>query len=323
MRTVQFDNAARAIEKADHILLMTDERSDGDTFGSSLAFRMYVESIGKKATHYATSPILDIHRFLPGMERVTRDRSVFQDDTIDLVIVFDSSREGFIREHLSLMSRDVPFIVFDHHASNALFADINVVDPDAFSTCSLVLEYFKYHSIPVTKEMAKCLMTGMMTDTGMFANRETDSRTFQDAATMLGSGGSIKEVVRNINQQVPVHQLKLWGVVLSRLASSHEGRRAKTWICQSDLKGLGASEEDISELLDYLGSAMDVDLVMFLKERPDGTVKVSMRSSNVNALEIAKLYGGGGHPRACGFTLPGKIVEREGAVWIVEKENRE
>ena len=208
-----FEAAKRVIDGASHILLLTDERSDGDTFGSSLAFAEYLKGAGKHVTHVAGSPVPDMLLFLPDIESVTEECSVIDDASIDLVIAFDSSRESHVRGLMAKLNQSVPLLVFDHHASNRHFGEVNVVRPTLSSTCEVVYEYFLHHEVFVSRSMAKCLMTGLMTDTRMLTNPVTNPGVVATAGELLTKGGSIKVVVDNVLQQMRVEQLKLWGFI--------------------------------------------------------------------------------------------------------------
>ncbi|PIR47720.1 hypothetical protein COV06_01855 [Candidatus Uhrbacteria bacterium CG10_big_fil_rev_8_21_14_0_10_50_16] len=313
-----FERAKRLIDPADHVLLLTDERSDGDTFGSSLAFAEYLRGQNKRVTHVAGSAIPISLRFLPGIEQATEDRSVIQNPTIDLVIVFDSSRESYVKDILSLLHRSVSLILFDHHASNSLFGEVNVVHSDVSSTCEVVFEYLRHHNIPLSRDMAKCLMTGILTDTGMFSNPVTNSDAIDRASALLIQGGNIKTVIDNIVRQMGVEQLQLWGILLSRLVYHREFDTAILWVKQEDYDLTGTGSEIIGELHDYLQATLHVKVIFFLKELSDGMVKVSMRSINNDVSRIAKQFtGGGGHPGACGFSVKGVIKIVDDCVCVV------
>ena len=306
-----FEGAKRCVDAAQHVLLLTDERSDGDTFGSSLAFSEYLKSEGKQVTHVAGSPVHDALRFLPGIEDVTEDKHMMEQESVDLVIVFDSSRESHVRSFLNRMPKRVPLVVIDHHDSNTLFGDVNVVHPVLSSTCEVVQEYFTHHNIPLTRTMAKCLMTGIMTDTGVLTNPVTNAQAMDRAGTLLNQGGSIAAVVQNIMKNMSVDQLRLWGKMLDRLTYHPALNIATLWVMQSDYAETGTGPEIVGELHDYLQQNMNVQAVFFLKELPNGATKVSMRSRQADMSRIAKFFGGGGHPGACGFTVQGRVKEKK------------
>ena len=319
MKQMTYDAVQEAIERAQHILLVTDERSDGDTFGSSLAFRAHLEGKGAQVSHYASSPILESLQFLPGIHGVARDHALLEDPSVDLVIVFDSSREEFVKKRLAFHARRTPLIVFDHHASNAHFGDLNLVDPEASSTCEIVYDYLRHHRADVTPDIAKCLIAGMMTDTGMLTNDATSVVALAKASQLLMAGGSMKDVVKHVMRSVPIEVLRLWGRVLERLVHVPEHSTVVAYVTQEDLDATGTDEKAISELSDYFGSTLDANLVVVLKDLPSRPgVKVSMRAHGVDSTKISKRFpGGGGHPGASGFTVQGKLEVKDGIPQIV------
>ncbi|NQV12304.1 DHH family phosphoesterase [Candidatus Uhrbacteria bacterium] len=318
MKSLQFQAVRELVDTAQHILLVTDERSDGDTFGSSLAFSEYLQGLGKKVTHYAGSEIMDMLKFLPGIDAVTREQDVLKDASVDLVVVFDSSREAFVNNILKFHIRRTPLIVFDHHASNSGFGDISIVDPDLSSTCELVYEYMTDQKVSITRDMAKCLITGIMTDTGVLTNAVTQSGSVERASELLLAGGSIKDVVSKIVKSYPVKRLQLWGRIFERAVKIPSLSLAVVYVTRADLESTQTGHEDYFEVMDYLGATLDVAVVMFLKELPNkGGVKVSMRSHSVDVSKLAKQFpGGGGHPGSCGFTVKGSIVKKGNKVFV-------
>jgi bifunctional oligoribonuclease and PAP phosphatase NrnA len=305
----------KAVDESKNILLLTDQRSDGDTFGSSLAFGIYLRRIGKNVSHFATSPVLPIHSFLPGIENVSRDEEILQNQDIGLIIVFDSSREDAVRPLVGHI--DAPLIVVDHHASNSRFGDINLIDIEASSTCEIVERYFRHQRIFIDPDMAKCLITGVMTDTGVLTNGTTKSDSFDAANRLMIDGGSVKRVVENVQKNASVEQLNLWGRVFERIVHAPRYGVAVTWVTNKDLEETSTTDEDISELSDYFSATLNVDAILFLKTRKEG-IKVSMRSHGIDLLQLAQSFGGGGHPNSCGFTVHRARVVSRGGQPVVE-----
>lgn len=314
-----FDELAQATRDARHVLLLTDLRSDGDTFGSSLAFAEYARSLGKRVTHFATTPPLSGLSFLPGIEMCTSDAAALDDASIDLAVVFDSSREDVVRP---LVRHGVPLIVVDHHASNTRFGELNVVDTTATSTCEVVHAYLRHVGAVVTSEMAKCLVTGIVTDTGAFAHLGSGSvreqmRAFEAAERLLLQGGNVRRVVQEVLRATSVPRLQLWGRIFSRLRYIPHLNMAVTAVLLSDFETPGVSHEDVSEVSDYLGTTLNADVTLFLKEQ-EGGVKVSARSHETDLLPFVQAFGGGGHAHACGFFLPGARLAERGGQLVVE-----
>ncbi|HJN84922.1 MAG TPA: DHH family phosphoesterase [Patescibacteria group bacterium] len=318
MKSLQFQAVRELVDVAQHILLLTDERSDGDTFGSSLGFSEYLQGLGKKVSHHAGSEVMEMLKFLPGIENATRDTDVLKDSTVDLVIVFDSSRESYVNRKLEFHLRRTPLIVFDHHASNSGFGDVSIVDPSLSSTCELVYEYLMDSKIKITRDMAKCLITGIMTDTRVLSNAVTQSGSVERASELLMAGGSIKDVVTKIVKSYPVSRLQLWGRIFERTVKIPDLSLAVVYVTRADLDSTSTGHEDYFEVMDYLAATLDVEVVMFLKELPNKEgVKVSMRSHTIDVSQIAKQFpGGGGHPGSCGFTVKGRIEKKGNKVLI-------
>lgn len=317
--TPYFRELERAVCAADHLLLLTDQRPDGDTFGSSLAFAEYARRAGKSVTHFATTPPLPSFAFLPGIEACTSDANTLKETPFDLAIVFDSSRTEII---LSLVPSGVPLAVVDHHASNTRFGDFNIVDMMATSTCEVVYAYLRHVGAVVTPEMAKCLVTGIVTDTGAFVHLGSGSvreqmRAFEAAERLLLQGGSVQRVVQEVLRATSVPRLQLWGRIFSRLRYIPHLNMAVTAVLLSDFETLGVSHENISEVSDYLGATLNVDVTLFLKEQ-EGGIKVSARSHETDILPFVQAFGGGGHAHACGFFLPGARLAERGGQLVVE-----
>lgn len=317
--TPYFRELERAVCAADHLLLLTDQRPDGDTFGSSLAFAEYARRLKKRVTHFATTPPLSGFAFLYGIETCTSDAAALDDASFDLAVVFDSSREDVIRP---LVRYGVPLVVVDHHASNTRFGELNVVDTTATSTCEVVYAYLRHVGAVVSPEMAKCLVTGIVTDTGAFAHLGSGSvreqmRAFEAVERLLLQGGSVQRVVQEILRATSVPRLQLWGRIFSRLRYIPHLHMAVTAVLLADFETLGVSHEDVSEVSDYLGTTLNVDVTLFLKEQEDG-IKVSARSHETNLLPFVQAFGGGGHAHACGFFLPGARLAERGGQLVVE-----
>ncbi|OGL70893.1 hypothetical protein A3B32_03390 [Candidatus Uhrbacteria bacterium RIFCSPLOWO2_01_FULL_53_9] len=310
-----YEALERAISEAQHVLLLTDQRPDGDTFGSSLAFAEFLRGCGKRVTHFATTPPLPEFAFLPGIETCTSDAAVLDDPSIDLVMSFDSSREEVI---LPLVKGSAPLAVVDHHASNTCFGDINVVDASATSTCEVVYNALVHWGAVCTPDMAKCLVTGLVTDTRAFSNSVANLRAFAMGTELLLKGGKMTPAIGQVIQATSVAKLRLWGCVFSRLRFIPHLGLAVTAVLQSDFNDAsGASEDDIAEISDYLGASLDVRVILLIKERHDG-IKVSVRSHGVDLLPLVKAFGGGGHPNAGGFFLPGARLAQRGGQLVVE-----
>ncbi|MEK7108275.1 MAG: DHH family phosphoesterase [Patescibacteria group bacterium] len=309
-----FNVAQKEVDRATHVAVLTDYRADGDTFGSSLAFAEHLRSLGKRVTHVAGTHIPSTLKFLPGIDGVTEDAAALHDHTIDLAMIFDSSRQAHAEGLLAHHPKRLPLIVFDHHASAAPFGDVNVVDTTISSTCELVYEYLRHHLVTITRTMAECLMTGLLTDTNLLSNPRTSADVVGKAADLLLAGGSVKNVVRHVVAHAPVHQLQLWGRIFERVTTVPEFDVAIAWVAGRDYQETGTDDEAVADLNDFLASNMHVGTIVFMKEQTDGTIRVSLRSTGRSVLHVAQHFGGGGHHGACAFSLQGDLSRGQASV---------
>ena len=310
MHPFYFEQARDLLARAQHILVLTDTRIDGDTIGSSLAFADLCRRRGLRVTHVAQDLVPAGLAFLPGFEWITTEKQVLADHTIDLVAVFDCSRKEVVEAFLGPLRERVPLLVFDHHASNTGFGDFNILHLDASSTCEVVYDFFVFMQEGLTPDVAKCLLSGMVTDTGVFSNPLAHAAAFEKAARLMYLGGSVKRVVDEVQLRTGVNRLRLWGLVFSRIVHHRTLGIATTYVLHDDLARTETTEEDFAELADYLGNALDVSVVFLLKELPGREqIKVSYRSRGHDLLPLAQAFGGGGHKTAGGFTVAGQMTE--------------
>jgi len=196
----------------------------------------------------------------------------------------------------------------DHHASNDNFGTINMVDSQSASTTMILYKFLKYAGYEITPQSATALLTGIYNDTGSFMHQNTTPDTLKIASDLMNYGGRIVDVSRNLFKTTPVSTLKLWGKVLDNLKINKDGV-AMSVITKSDFDECGAEIDELSGAVDFINCVPETKFTVLLHEDEKGNVKGSFRTRNeeVDLEEIASKFGGGGHKKAAGFTLPGKL----------------
>ncbi len=243
--------------------------------------------------------------------------------SFDLIFTLDTSN----LEYTGLMSGpqaelfyETPIINIDHHITNEQYGKINLVDINATSTAELVLgliEHLEQTEPLMDADIATCLLSGVVVDTGSFQNANTTPKAFAVAARLLAAGARQQEIVRHLFKMHELSTLKLWGRTLSKLQHDPELRIAWTTVSKADFVETNASEEELDGLMDQLiTSASDADIVFLIRETKDGDVKVSLRSlKNIDITPIVLPFSGGGHQRAAGFKIMQSSLEKsEGLV---------
>lgn len=312
------------IANAQNILLISHERPDGDSFGAALAIAAYLDREGRKYTHFAPTPAAPYFQFLPRAERLVCDYGTLSLQDFDVVITLDCGSITQTNIHDDLIClRDEDngkcLINFDHHASNDSFGTHNLVDTGASSTSEIVYRFFELHGIPVDRDMATCLLTGLITDTGNFTNGATTKESLRIAAQLMRSGAKIETITRHVIQNKNVDALQIWGNVLSRLEIHRDLGIATTVILKTDFEGRDVSEDAVDGITNFLNNLSSVRAIMVLREQEGGIIKGSLRTTrdDVDVNELARHFGGGGHKKAAGFKVKGTLKEVAGK-WYIE-----
>ncbi len=308
--------------RAGHVLLLTDERLDGDTLGSTLGWYAVLIEMGKEVTVYSPKEIPEQFAFLPNVKVIRTDDLVFADKTVDLMIICDCSDGLYIKNKLPLMPRKVPLVMFDHHATNPRYGTYNVIEPGAASTADVVWRFIKRHDLPMNKQAAQSLLTGVCTDTSLFTTSNTTTAAFEAAVELTKLGAKLNTVIENTMMNKSVSVLQIWGRLFSRLHFNTEFDALCTVLLQSDLAEFGNPEVDTSSISNFLNaSLLDAEAILILRESEDGSVKGSMRSRGRDVAAVAAKYGGGGHKLAAGFRVAeARLMEADGVWKIVKTE---
>lgn len=321
----QYKQIFGAINAASHVMLVMHQKPDGDTAGSALAMAHYLDAIEKPHTAFCVDELSPTLRFLPGREKLTTDTSHWHPDhaKFDLVIVFDSGdlKYAGIADHVDQLTHDFTIINIDHHDTNPEYGDHNLVVTTASSTCEIVHDLLKSVNA-LNKDIANCLMTGLVTDTGGFTNLATTAASIDAAGQLLLKGANMRHITGRTLQNRSFTTLKLWGRALERLVVSPAGI-VTTVITQKDLTECHADEsavEGVANFLNSLDEQTDAKAILVLAERPDGTVKGSFRTTHplIDVSKLATLLGGGGHTKAAGFSIKGSLIE-EGGRWKIQR----
>jgi phosphoesterase RecJ-like protein len=190
----------------------------------------------------------------------------------------------------------------DHHEDNPLYAEVNLVNPRASASAEIVADLYKELEMPLEKEAAEAIYTGIRTDTGNFRFRNISPRAHELVAELLRAGVIPAEVHERINRRGSPEQLRIVGVSLAN--AERYGEVLISTVENSDYARTGATELESKEAIDQLRTISGIDVVAHLREVPEGT-KGSLRSERFDVGEIARLFGGGGHRLAAGYTRRG------------------
>lgn len=316
--------AYELIKQSQHILLLTDERIDGDTIGSTLGMYHVLREMEKHVEVFSPNENEPSLEFIPGTEVIQRNPILFEENSIDLVMVFDCSDGVYFKEHLPKLKRRIPIIVFDHHSTNPKYGTYNFIEPDAASTADVVWRFIKSLNLPMNKNAAQAILTGITTDTHAFSTSNTTAACLEAAHELAGYGANVQEVVRETMMNKTMQTLKLWGLAFERLHHNKRFNAVATAFTQKDVKDLGVEEGETKALSNFLNAMVEgTDVILVLRETDDGGVKGSFRSQVRDVAEQAGIFGGGGHKRAAGFKIADAHLEKRNNEWLIVKKNGE
>lgn len=314
----QWDDAVRALKDATEVAIACHVNPDGDAVGSLLAASLGLQKLGKKTyASWGTKPLqpLASFGFLTGIDSIVQPDEVPETDTF---LALDCGAGDRLGDLEPLARKSSTLINVDHHPGNDDFGTINVVVPTASSTAELVTGLLQDAGVELDRDIATCLYTGIVTDTGRFSYSNSTPETLRLAADLLAYGVSAPEIALEVFESAPFGYLKLVGHVLERAELVEDARFVHSWLTQEDLKETGVAPDETDRLVDAIRGTRAVDVAALFKQQPDGKWRVSLRSKGPGIADFARAHGGGGHELAAGFTA----ADREAAVAALTEELR-
>jgi phosphoesterase RecJ-like protein len=276
-------------------------RPDGDGIGSALACGQILRVMGKEAEVVMHDGVPRIYQNLPFADRVLQRDVIPANDAV-ILLECDSIRRTM------LVGLENSFLInIDHHVSGRNFGHINWIDSSVMATAELVFRLARLACVPVDRDIATCLYTALMTDTGSFMFEGTNEHTFTVARELVLAGADPALCARQIYFGHSTAKMRLLGAALSNL--HREGPLAWIWVTQEQMTRFGAREEDCEGLVNYALSMSDVQVAIFFRELPDSRYRISLRSKGeVNVSTVAEHFGGGGHKCASGCSIDGPLT---------------
>jgi phosphoesterase RecJ-like protein len=297
------EKVADAIAGADNIALACHVGPDGDALGSMLGLAIAASNAGKNVVASFGSPfsVPPSLSFLPlGLLVPPQDFP----DSPELMVVLDSGSTERLGELGSNASAAGTLVVIDHHVTNEGFGDLSMVDPTAAATGELVYETLRTLEWEITPDIALCLHTALVTDTGRFSYSNTTPQTLRVAADLVEAGAEPNVIGRHVYEEEPFGYLKAVAIAMDRAVLDGELGVVYTWIGDRDLAPLDLDWGETENMIDLLRLTVEADTAVLAKVHNDGRVRVSMRSrGETDVGGLAATMGGGGHRLAAGFTL--------------------
>ena len=299
------------LEKAQTVAVAGHVRPDGDCVGSCLATYNYIKTYYPKIqVDLYLEPIPNIFKFLQRADEIISDMSA--DKVYDLFIAQDCGDLGRLGNAAKYFETAEMTVCIDHHISNQSFAQENYIFPEASSASELVFELIPRERL--NKEIAECIYTGIINDTGVFQYSCTSPKTMETAGVLMSYGIDFPRIVDETFFTKTYNQNRIMGLALLKSRLHLDGKCISSVITLEEMKEYEVLPKHLDGIVSQLRVTKDVETAIFLYETEPGAFKASLRSANyVDVAEIAVKYGGGGHKRAAGFSAVGdadKLTEK-------------
>lgn len=294
--------------------MTTHINPDGDGLGSEAALAAFLSDIGKDVFIYNNSPVPSNYKFLDSENRMTvYDPEIHNENlvTADYIFILDISDWNRLKQ-VGEAIRDLRItkICIDHHPAHDRFGNINLIDVDASSTGEIVYDLIRFCGGNINQRIAEALYTSILTDTGSFRFSNTNVRAHSICGELVEHGVSPHKVYQKVYEHQPASKVKLLGYVLYNLRLEQNGRVAWIKVSKEILDRIGTKPHDTEGFADYPRVIDGVEVSIMFIEMDKGRIKVSLRSKgNYVINQIAKKFGGGGHPYAAGVLIEGRPDE--------------
>jgi phosphoesterase RecJ-like protein len=296
------NGAFQELHSAQRVLVISHIRPDGDAVGSLLGLGLSLQALNKEVQFVLSDGIPVIFRHLPGSDQVRKQAN----GNFDKIVVVDCS--DLKRTGDALTNQPVPDINLDHHPTNTEFAKYNLVDVKAVATAEILAEYLPKFGFPVSSQVANALLFGMITDTLGFRTFNMTPKALELAAKLMEAGGNLPGLYQRGLLNKTFEAARYWGAGLSNL--EREGQIIWASLTLEDRRKVKYPGRDDADLINFLSTIEDTDIVIMFVEQGNGIVKVSWRSQPAyDVSQVAVHYDGGGHSAAAGASIKGDLKD--------------
>ncbi len=297
------------ISEAENIVIFSHVSPDGDTLGSNLALSIMIEKFfNKKADSVIVGALPNIYTFLPQSNKFIDVQSLDKNKVYDLAIAVDVASKDRLVYGTNIFDNAKYKVNIDHHKTNVGYGDLNIIDGDAACVGIILYKIFKDWEFEIPKDVARCIYTSLLTDTGGFKYENTTPETFMLAADLVRLGVSPTYEFRACYETKPQSMVQFQAYVVSNTVFYNNGKIAFSKITRSDMSKFNATDDFTEGIVEVLRTSKNVEVAAILKETKEGFTKISLRSKTLDLIPIVVDFGGGGHTFAAGCTIKKPIA---------------
>lgn len=318
----KLNTAKQFIIENDDFLVISHLHPDGDAIGSSLAVTHLLNNLNKTYTVVNEGECSERFSFLTGFEQIIDVSKHKLNRTFQTIIAVDVADFKRLGDVSHILAEETNVLNIDHHPTNTLFGNINLIRTDAASTTEILFDLIKTcFNEQLDKNVAEALYTGLLTDTGGYRYANTTQSVMEMGAYLLRYDIGPSKIAEYALETISASFLRLLKQSISTLSFAYDHKVAILSVSIQDMEEAEATKDDVDGLVSYPRNIEGVEVGVLLKEWEEGEVKVSLRSKQyVDVAAIAQRNGGGGHVKASGFTFIGTLTEaREHILKELEK----
>jgi phosphoesterase RecJ-like protein len=270
-----------------------------------LGLALALEKMGIRVARLCVDPAPAAYSFLPGAEEIGGEPPPWSAQ-LGMVVDCDGlSRVGALEPVFASLPR---LIDIDHHATDRVFGEVQITDVTAGACAELVFDLLHVLHVPLDEEIATCLYTGVLTDTGRFTYGNTTPTSLSIAAELVRAGAKPNFIARKVYAERSIAATHLLGIALSRLLAHFGGQVVSATLTRADFTSTGAASTDTEGIIDHLRAIGGPRVAVLFVQAENGEVRVSLRSDGtIDASSVALALGGGGHAMAAGCTCQGSL----------------
>jgi phosphoesterase RecJ-like protein len=313
------NNILDKINASSEIAISFHLSPDGDSVGSALALQEGLKKLGKSVYIMSKEQVPYDLAFLLGSETI--DGNTFKVlPSTDMVIILDCGDVKRINADIDMVSRKYVLVNLDHHLSNDMYGDLNYVDTNSSAMAEIVYQMLNILGVSMSKSIAACLYTSIITDTGSFRYSSTTSVTHAIAGHLINTGINFSEIHRKAFDDKPFNRVKFIGKAIDNMELVSE-KICVFKLTEDNFSELGIEPSvNTSDIISIGLEINSVEVSVLLKESADH-IKVSLRSkADVDVRKIAEKFGGGGHAKASGLAINNVSLEEAKKLVIKEIE---
>lgn len=300
------DEILKTMKESNSFIILTHENPDGDAIGSSLAVATVLKEFGKTNIDVVVKECPANFKGLPNIDMIKNEG---QDINYDMAIVVDCPDVKRVAASYIHFIEEAGFVAqFDHHLNNSMFGDYNVVNSAAPACAQILVSSLEYLNIEISKDVATCLIAGIITDTGGFRFNSVTAETFEFAGWALTRGVNISKIYKDVMMTKTKAQFEAEKLAVDRIEFFADEKITFTYFTKEDEEKLNIQSGELDGIVDIGRNIKGVEVAIFVRERDNG-FKASFRSNSIDIAEICMLFGGGGHKLAAGCTIDAPLEE--------------